>query len=133
MRTTAVGLVALPVALGGIGIAVAGMVYSGPTSPGASRSPSQTQEISSTTSAGNSGTSIDGKRPHLTVIDGTMLPLPGSLAGIISYLPAASPPLPPSAPELGTTAPSTPSAAPTTAPTSDTTRDARTEAVSSPR
>lgn len=103
MRTTLVGLVGLPVLLGGIGLAAAAVYYSGTPSFSAEPRPTQSQNPDSIPGAGagaGAGTSIDGRRPHLTVHDGNRLLLAGSLAGLHSARPIPVPPLDDDAPSL---------------------------------
>lgn len=108
MRAATVALVAIPVVLGGLGIAfVAGGIDPLDASVPASEDNPITEDnpvAPDTTSDGSSrdsdsGTTIDGQRPHLSVIDGhANLFLPAPLPAIISPLPGGATelqPLPP--------------------------------------
>ena len=109
MRVTTVGLVALPVVVGGIGIsaAVAVLGASDPTPSaldgGAGDHPTREASVRLPGAAGGAapspstdGTAIDGRRPYLTVIDGrsTLIP-PAAIPGVLSLLPPPSTELPP--------------------------------------
>lgn len=87
MKLVVIGAVALPVVLGGFGIAAAAMFAPEPPPPGTGPGGSIVSDDGSS-GLSDLGTSIDGRRPHLTVIDGSAsIILPGSLAGIVSMLP----------------------------------------------
>ena len=102
MRVATVALGAIPVVLGGLGIA---MVAGGTDPLDASVPASEDSPIAPETTSGgssrdsDSGTPIDGQRPHLSVIDGhANLFLPAPLPAIISPLPGGATelaPLPP--------------------------------------
>lgn len=89
MKFVVVGAVALPVVLGGFGIAAAAIFAPDPSphdTGGATVSAHG--NAAENTDVSDLGTSIDGRRPHLTVINGSAsVALPGSLTGIVSMLP----------------------------------------------
>lgn len=109
MRVVVISAVALPVILCGV-LAAAAAIDALETSPSgtdaAAISADGTARADHTgglplPAVDGHGTPIDGKRPHLTVIDGsTTIVLPGSLAGTVSILPRAATPLPADAPSL---------------------------------
>lgn len=123
MRVVVVGLIALPVVVGGLGIAAAVVALGPPQIPSA---PDQNMTVAAAIPDGDqpdnrSGTAIDGSRPYLTVSDGgRTITLPGAIPAMLSVLPSPSFDLPPLVQEIpgqGGTAPDpTASAAVPTAP-----------------
>lgn len=101
MRLTTLGIMTLPVVVGGLAIAAAVVVNSPPESP--APSPGGTVDGPTRTGpdgdGGDGGTEIEGTRPHLTVRDGaSTVYLPGSISGFLSLLPPPTPELPPLTP-----------------------------------
>lgn len=104
MRSTVIGLVALPVVLAGVGIAGATIYFSGAPAPATDQSPARSLQAGAGSGSPSeiAGTSILGQRPHLTVHDDNHLLLAGSLAGITSARPISVAPLSDDAPDLRT-------------------------------
>ena len=100
MRLTAVGLIALPVVVGGLGVAAAVVALNPPESSVRSPHDVSVERVPDgpDVAEADGGTAIEGTRPHLTVRDGaSAISLPGSIRGLLSLLPpttsAALPPL----------------------------------------
>ncbi|MET3862342.1 hypothetical protein ABIE38_003282 [Dietzia sp. 2505] len=97
MRVAAAGLIALPVLVGGLGLAAAVVVLGSPeaTAPSADE---VAEEVAAPGSGGpvtRDGTVIEGSRPHLTVRSGMpSLMLAGTIPGFLALLPASASPLP---------------------------------------
>ncbi|GAA1051494.1 hypothetical protein [Dietzia natronolimnaea] len=97
MRVAAAGLIALPVLVGGLGLAAAVVVLGSPeaTAPSADE---VAEEVAAPGSGGpvtRDGTDIEGSRPHLTVRSGMpSLMLAGTIPGFLALLPASVGPLP---------------------------------------
>lgn len=104
MRAVTLALAGIPVVFGGLGVALVAGGFDpfdtfAPTIDQAPLSPPTASDPTSQVS--DSGTAIDGRRPHLYVVDGhAPLELPASLPAILSLLPPSATelaPLPPSA------------------------------------
>lgn len=97
-----VGLIALPVAVGGLGIAAAVVAF-GPAPVSSTADGNLTAASAASGSDwpdSQGGTAIEGSRPHLTVSDGTRtITLPGAIPAMLTLLPSPSSDLPPLAPE----------------------------------
>lgn len=92
MRAVTIALAAIPVVFGGLGLAAISGALDPlmPPSTVADDSPLGPDATHTSESAANSGTSIDGRRPHLSVIDGyANLALPVHIPAILSLLPVA--------------------------------------------
>lgn len=92
MRAVTIALAAIPVVFGGLGLAAISGALDPlmPPSTVADDSPLGPDATHTSESAANSGTSIDGRRPHLSVIDGyANLALPVHISAILSLLPVA--------------------------------------------
>ncbi|WP_295652923.1 hypothetical protein [uncultured Dietzia sp.] len=91
MRAVTVALAAIPVVLGGLGLAaVVGAFdpFIAPTPASEETQISQDTESRATAASQATGTVIDGRRPHLSVIDGRVnLFLPAPMPAILSLLP----------------------------------------------
>ncbi|MDX2356328.1 hypothetical protein [Dietzia sp. PP-33] len=129
MRVAAVGLMALPVIAGGLGIAAA-VVVLGPLEATAPTNGRVVNEVAAPVPVDPGdlgGTDIEGSKPHLTVRDGaTMVRVPGTMPGFLSLLPEPEKDLPPLAPAAGrwtNEIPIPPSAEQAPSPATDTTPD----------
>ncbi|MFD2392586.1 hypothetical protein ACFSSF_00610 [Dietzia aerolata] len=92
MRAVTIALAAIPVVFGGLGLAAISGALDPlmPPSTVADDSHLGPDATHTSESAANSGTSIDGRRPHLSVIDGyANFALPVHISGILSLLPVA--------------------------------------------
>lgn len=92
MRAVTIALAAIPVVFGGLGLAAISGALDPlmPPSTVADDSPLGPDATHTSESAANSGMSIDGRRPHLSVIDGyANLALPVHIPAILSLLPVA--------------------------------------------
>lgn len=92
MRAVTIALAAIPVVFGGLGLAAISGALDPlmPPSTVADDSPLGPDATHTSESAANSGTTIDGRRPHLSVIDGyANLALPIHISAILSLLPVA--------------------------------------------
>lgn len=91
MRAVTVALAAIPVVFGGLGLAaVVGAFdpFIAPTPASEETQISQATESRATAASQANGTVIDGRRPHLSVIDGHVnLFLPAPMPAILSLLP----------------------------------------------
>ncbi|MBB1029397.1 hypothetical protein G6027_00530, partial [Dietzia sp. SLG310A2-38A2] len=101
MRVAAAGLIALPVIVGGLGIAAA-VVVLGPPEATAPTGDEVTEEVAAPRPqepSDRDGTAIEGSRPHLTVRSGMpSAMIAGTIPGFLALLPASSSPLPALAP-----------------------------------
>lgn len=101
MRVAAAGLIALPVFVGGLGIAAAVVVLSPPeaTAPAGDELTEEVAAPRSEEPVNSDGTVIEGSRPHLTVRSGMpSAMIAGTIPGFLALLPASSNPLPTLAP-----------------------------------
>ncbi|MFN3602841.1 MAG: hypothetical protein ACK4UY_15775 [Dietzia sp.] len=107
MKVAAAGLIALPLVVGGLGIAAA-VVVLGPPEATAPPDDEMTEEIASRGSGESTtrdGTAIEGSRPHLTVRAGTpTVMIAGTIPGFLALLPATANTLPALAPFTSATA-----------------------------
>lgn len=97
MRVAAAGLIALPVVVGGLGIAAAVVILGPPeaTAPTGDQAVGEIASPGSGESISRGGTAIEGSRPHLTVRDGTpTVIMAGTIPGFLALLPASANPLP---------------------------------------
>lgn len=94
MRASTIALAAIPVLLGGLGLAVVagGINPLDPFIPASEDVPARPDTGSGAESHESvTGTPIDGRRPHLSVIDGRLnLLLPAPLPAILSLLPGSA-------------------------------------------
>lgn len=130
MRAVTIVLAAIPVVFGGLGIAAVagGLDQLSPLSPTAEETPLSPEDAGSNpgvspgdqTTEATTGTKIDGRRPHLTVVEGHGDAMAAMLIpALLSVLPAANielTPLPP--PNPGNAVPRTPLSAQLPAPAS---------------
>lgn len=107
MRAVTIALAAIPVVLGGLGlVVVAGGVDPlnpfVPASEDSPISPGPDPESGGVSQDSDSGTPIEGRRPHLSVIDGHVnLFFPATLPAILSLLPTGATDLSPLPPARG--------------------------------
>ncbi|MFN3340614.1 MAG: hypothetical protein ACK40Z_13020 [Dietzia sp.] len=97
MRVAAAGLIALPVVVGGLGIAAAVVILGPPdaTTPTGDEAVGEIASPGSGETISRGGTAIEGSRPHLTVRDGTpTVIMAGTIPGFLALLPASANPLP---------------------------------------
>ncbi|GAA3510023.1 hypothetical protein [Dietzia aurantiaca] len=91
MRAVTLALAAIPVVFGGLGLAAVVGVFDpfiAPTPASEETQISQDTESRATAASQATGTVIDGRRPHLSVIDGHVnLFLPAPMPAILSLLP----------------------------------------------